>query len=78
MHDAHPPVIILTAEASGYVLTCECQWTRYERTRPAADDARREHARKCKGPKVKPEPKVTRSARASWDDREGATWIDSL
>lgn len=70
--------ITLTAEGSGYVLTCECRWTRYSATRPDADAQRHDHAKKCKGPKVKPEPKVTRSARASWDDRDGATWIDQL
>ena len=71
--------ITITAEGSGYVLTCECQWTRFCATRPAMDAQRHEHAKKCKGPKSKPEPKSARPAsRMTWGDREGATWIDSL
>ena len=78
MHDAHP-TITRTSEASGFVLTCECQWTRFYATRAAADVGAAEHPMKCKGPKPKPEPKPARPAsRATWDDREGATWIDSL
>ena len=77
MPSMHPPIHV-TAEGGGYVLTCECDWTRYEVTRPGADAARRDHAPKCKGPKVKPEPTVRRATSVSWDDREGATWIDSL
>jgi hypothetical protein len=71
--------ITLTAEGSGYVLTCVCQWTRFAATRPDADTQRYDHAKKCKGPKVekaKPAPRAPHSVK--WDDREGATWIDQL
>ena len=71
--------ITTTAEGGGYVLTCECQWTRFCATWPDADVGRHDHAKKCKGPKVAPAPKSARPAsRVKWDDREGATWIDSL
>lgn len=79
MPSMHPPVT-MTAEGGGHVLACaDCHWTRFELAKPAAEAARRDHATKCKGPKVANAEPVARAPRSvKWDDREGATWIDSL
>lgn len=74
----HPQPSV-TAEGGGFVLDCAaCGLARFHATRAHADTDRREHADKCKGPKNKPEQTARRATSASWDDREGATWIDSL
>ena len=78
MHASHPSITI-TAEGGGFVLSCECEWTRYCATRAQVETGRVEHAKKCSGPKAAPEPARAKPAsRVTWDDREGATWIDSL
>jgi hypothetical protein len=75
----HPDQPSVTAEGGGFVLDCaDCGLTRFYAVRAQADAGRREHIAKCKGPKVKPEATPRRAPAASWDDREGATWIDSL
>ena len=78
LEDSRPPHITLTHEGSGYVLTCECRWTRFCPTRLDADAQRVVHKHKCRGSKVKPAQTARRAASASWDSREGSTWIDSL
>lgn len=72
-------VISETLEGNGRVLTCsDCGWTRYFAVPTAANGARAEHVDRCKGPRVKTgaAPRVARSVK--WEDREGATWIDSM
>lgn len=73
-------VITRTFEGGGIVSTCSCQWLRYSETTSAADDADREHLKKCKGPKQrKLDDRVTAPRSSSnWNDREDSTWIDKL
>lgn len=70
----------VTAEGGGFVATCACDWTRFYATHAAANVGEHDHAKKCKGPKVKREaaPQRAHGRNVKWDDREGATWIDSL
>jgi hypothetical protein len=79
LEDSQPPHITTTTEGSGYVLTCECLWTRFCPTRLDMRAQRVVHRHKCKGPKVEKAKHAPRAPHAAtWDDREGATWIDKL
>lgn len=72
------PVINRTREGSGVVLSCECKWLRWFATSTDADAGQHEHSKRCKGAPVKSEKPVKRARSIGWNDREGATWIDSL
>lgn len=72
------PDLTITNEGGGHVLTCECGWLRYFAKRGEAEAFRVEHAAKCKGKAEKAATPVARRSGATWDNREGATWIDQL